>query len=106
MLETAKNRRYPRVGLSHGMAVGWQGMGTHAVSRVGTLGLGGLFIAAPDPPPLGEIIQLFFTVPEGEVRARAIVRDSHPGKGMGVEFTFMAAEARARLDRLVRKLLG
>jgi hypothetical protein len=40
------------------------------------------------------------------VRARAIVRDSQPGKGMGVEFTSMAVEARARLDRLVRKLLG
>jgi|SRR5665213_3058040 len=106
MPDTAKNRRYPRIGLPRGMPVGWQRMGVHAVSRVGTLGLGGLFIDAPDPPPLGEMIQLFFQVPEGEVRARAIVRDSHPGKGMGVEFTYMPSEGRARLHRLLTKLLG
>ncbi len=88
------------------MVISWQAMGIHSVSRVGTLGLGGLFIDIPNPPPIGEIIQLFFEVPDGEVRARAIVRDSHPGKGMGVEFTFMAAEGRARLHRLLSKLLG
>jgi len=45
-------------------------------------------------------------VPEGEVRERAMVRDSDPGKGMGVEFTFMRTEDRARIGRLVRKLLA
>jgi hypothetical protein len=31
---------------------------------------------------------------------------SHPGRGMGVEFTAMEHEARARLDRLLRKLIA
>jgi PilZ domain len=106
VLETAKNRRYARIGLPRGMVVSWEGKGVHVVSRVGTIGLGGLFIDVPDPPPLGEIIQLLFEVPDGEVRARAIVRSLHPGKGMGVEFTFMASEGRARLHRLLSKLLG
>jgi hypothetical protein len=105
VVENTKGRRYPRVGLPRGMAISWQGMGVHVVSRVGTLGLGGLFIDVPNPPPLGESIQLLFEVPDGEVRARAIVRDSHPGKGMGVEFTFMPSEGRARLHRLLAKLL-
>jgi hypothetical protein len=35
-----------------------------------------------------------------------MVRDSRPGKGMGVEFISMRPEDRARLDRLLRKLLA
>lgn len=105
MPTATKNRRYRRIGLPHGMTVEWQAGGSHESARVATLGLGGLFIDVANPRPLGDVIQLFFRVPEGEVRARAIVRDSHPGKGMGVEFTFMASEARARLNRLLSKLL-
>ncbi len=101
-----KGRRYGRIKLPKGMLVAWQGAGARLVSRVATLGLGGLFISTPHPPPVGEIVKLFFEVPEGEVRARAIVRDSQPGKGMGVEFTAMGHEERARLNRLLRLLLS
>jgi hypothetical protein len=31
-------------------------------------------------------------------------RDSQPGKGMGIEFTAMGQEARARLNRLMKTL--
>jgi len=48
---------------------------------------------------------MVFQIPGGEVRARAMVRDSHPGKGMGVEFTSMKPEDRARLHQLLSKLL-
>jgi hypothetical protein len=107
MLTATKSpRRYPRIGLPRGMTVEWQAGGSHEIARVATLGLGGLFIDVQNPRPLGDVIQLFFRVPDGEVRARAIVRDSHPGKGMGVEFTYMASDARARLNRLLSKLLS
>ena len=66
----AKNRRYPRVGLPKGMLVAWQSTGERSVSRVATVGLGGLFISTPEPPPAGETVKLFFEVPGGEVRAR------------------------------------
>ena len=92
-------------GLPRGMYIAWQGTGPRFVSRVGTLGLGGLFIDVPDPAPVGEIIRIYFEVPGGGVRARAVVRDSHPGRGMGVEFTAMGQEARGRLDRLLRRLV-
>ena len=105
MTTPAKNRRYPRVPLPHGMHVAWQGVGERVVSRVATLGLGGLFIRALDPPPAGDIIRLYFEVPGGEVRARAVIRSSIQGEGMGVEFTAMVPEARGRLHRLLRKLL-
>jgi hypothetical protein len=101
-----KNRRYPRIGLPRGMLIAWRTTGGRVVSRVGTLGLGGLFIEAPDPPPVGELIELFFEVPGGEVRARAVVRTSQCKEGMGVEFTAMSQDARARLTHLLRRLLG
>jgi hypothetical protein len=88
------------------MFVVWQAAGNRIVSRVATLGLGGLFIEAPHPASTGEVINIFFRIPGGEVRARAMVRDSHPGKGMGVEFTSMGSEDRARLNQLLSRLLA
>jgi hypothetical protein len=106
MAASTKDRRYPRIGLPRGMCVAWQSGGGRVISRVATLGLGGLFIDAIDPPDVGEVIQVFFEVPGGEVRARAIVRVSHPGTGMGVEFTAMSPEARGHLHHLLQRLIG
>ena len=100
-----ESRRYSRMDLPKGMLVAWQSGSERKVSRVSTIGLGGIFIATPTPPPVGEIIRLVFDVPSGEVRARAVVRTSRPDHGMGVEFTSMSLEARARLDRLLKRLL-
>lgn len=102
----AEKRRYPRIGLPKGMSVTWQAAGKREVSRVGTLGVGGLFIRSVDPAPVGETVKLYFAVPDGEVRARAVVRTSYPGRGMGVEFIAMTQEARGQLYHLLRRLLG
>ncbi len=88
------------------MLVAWEHSGGRKVSRVRVLALGGLFISTPEPPPVGEVIRLIFEVPNGEVRARAMIRDSQRGKGMGVEFTSMSQEARARLLRVMKILAG
>jgi hypothetical protein len=68
--------------------------------------LGGLFIEAAEPAAIGAGIKMVFNVAGGEVRARAMVRNSHPGRGMGVEFVSMQSEHRARLARQLRKLLA
>ena len=101
---STKERRYPRIDLPRGMSVAWQCSGKRATSRVVTLGLGGLYANAPDPPSVGDLIQVLFDIPGGEVRAGAMVRDSHSGKGMGIEFVAMSPEARGRLHNLMEKL--
>jgi hypothetical protein len=101
----SKQRRYPRVCLFKGMHVAWQGVGGRVVSRVSTVGLGGLFIRDKNPPPVGDVIRLYFEIPGGEIRARAVVRTSVPGEGMGIQFTSMEPEARGRLTQLLRRLL-
>jgi PilZ domain len=104
MTVSVKNRRYARVGLPKGMMVAWEHSGMRQVSRVSVLALGGLFISTPNPLPAGEVIKIVFEIPGGDVRARATVRDSQPNKGMGVEFTAMNQEARARLNQLMKML--
>jgi hypothetical protein len=106
VITAKKTRRYVRIELPKGMLVAWEHSGGRKVSRVQVLALGGLFISTPEPPPVGEVIRLIFEVPNGEVRARAMIRDSQKGKGMGVEFTAMGQEARARLLRLMKILAG
>jgi len=100
----AVKRRFARVALPKGMLVAWKHSGGRAVSRVATLGLGGLFIATPDPPPVGTVMKIVFDVPSGEVRARAIVKNVKAGQGMAVAFIDMGYADRARLDQLLKKL--
>lgn len=100
----AVKRRFLRVALPKGMLVAWQHSGGRFVSRVQTLGLGGLFIATSDPAPVGAVMKIVFDVPGGEVRARAIVKNVKDGQGMAVAFIDMGYADRARLDQLLRKL--
>ena len=96
-------RRYERVAIPKGTPVAWEHMGIRRVSIAKVLALGGLFISTPHPPPVGDAIRVVFEVPGGDVRARASVRTSQPGKGMGIEFKAMKQDARARLNRLMKK---
>ena len=102
---SSAKRRYQRIELPQGMAVAWQETSRKVVARVKTLSLGGLFIAVPDPSAVGTTLKLIFEVPGGEVRARAVVRSSLPGTGMGIEFTAMNYEDRGRLAILLKRLL-
>jgi hypothetical protein len=104
MSTSKKTRRYPRVFLPKGTLVAWEHSGRRKVSSASVLALGGLFISTPEPPPVGDTIKLVFEIPGGEVRARAVVRDSQAGTGMGIEFTAMGQDARARLHRLMKTL--
>jgi hypothetical protein len=104
MSSSKKVRRYERVPLPKGMLVAWEHSGIRKVSPVSVLALGGLFITTPEPPPAGDTIKVVFEIPGGDVRARALVCDSKPGQGMGIEFTAMAQDARARLNRLMKSL--
>ena len=108
MAESAapKKRRYPRVSPPKTIHVAWQTSGRRGLSRVSIFGLGGLFLHEADPPPAGAIIQLFFEVPGGQVRARGTVRSVEPGRGMGVEFMQMRPEERARLASTIKELLS
>jgi len=99
-------RRYERISLPKGMTVAWYGGGGSQVSRLKTLGSGGLFLLADHVRPVGTTLTLLFEVPGGLVQAEAAVRNISPNEGMGVvEFTNMCPQARVLLDDLLRRLL-
>jgi hypothetical protein len=106
-VKTSSNseRRYPRIGLPKGMWVAWYGGAEHQISRVGTLSMGGIFICAPTPPPVGTKLKMAFEVPGGEVQTEGTVRSVEAGKGMGIQFTRLSGKDRALLQRLMNRLL-
>lgn len=97
-------RRHPRVRAPKDLIIAWQTGTQRAVSRLETLAIGGLFVLTPNPPPVRSMVRLLLDWPQGEVRARGIVRRIGP-KGMGVEFIAMDPEDRARLRCLLEPLL-
>ena len=97
-------RRYPRRNAHKATPVVWKKGSDKYVSSLENLGLGGLFICTQQPPPAGTSLQLLFNVPEGEVRARAIVRNLVRSRGMGLAIVSMEQEHRARLDRWLKIL--
>jgi PilZ domain len=107
MTENGKhNRRFPRIATPTGVWVAWQQDGQkQAVSRVCDLNVGGLFIATTTPATVGAVISILFSVPEGEIRGHATVRNVKAGEGMGVQFTAMGGQDTDRLRRLVSRLL-
>jgi hypothetical protein len=105
ILATANDhRRYPRVPPPKGTVLAWSTANQRLVSRVGNFALGGLFIRVEEPLPLDTNIQLLLDAPEGEIRARAVVRRSSPNEGMGVKIVAMNPEDRARLMRWLDNL--
>jgi len=68
-----------------------------------TMGLGGLYLHDANPPAEGSTIELIFNLPTGQVRGRAIVRNSLPGKGMGIQFVQMQPEDRAKLHQFLSR---
>ncbi len=99
------DRRHQRVSTPKGVWVAWQNDKQQNVSRVRDLNVGGMFIATPTPLPAGTDLPVLMSVPEGEIRSKATVRNVVAGEGMGVQFTEISAESQARLDTLVARLL-
>jgi len=70
---------------------------------MGTMALGGIFLNTAKPPSVGAVLDLIFEVSTGgHVRARAMVRTSMPGQGMGVKFLHMGGEDRSRLNQFLK----
>ena len=99
------SRRYQRISLPKGMFVAWYGGGEQKISRVKTIGMGGLFVAEPNAPTVGTNLRLSFEVPGGSVHVEAIVRNVTPGQGMGVEFIKLNTRDRVLMEILLRRLL-
>ncbi|MDQ1404744.1 MAG: PilZ domain [Acidobacteriaceae bacterium] len=85
----------------------WRSGDQRGASRLGTVGLGGLFLKTPKPPSAGAVVELVIPVPAGSpVRTRATVYNVKPGEGMGVKFVQMRGEDRLRLNQFLHAHLN
>jgi curved DNA-binding protein CbpA len=102
--EPVNRRKYRRLRAPKGMWVAWRSAAQSSTARAENMGLGGLFLRTEKPASNGSMLELVFDLPTGEIRARATVRRSMPGRGMGVQFIQMRPEDRAKLNRyLIRE---
>jgi len=104
--EKKRKRRHPRTKMRKVFLVAWRGGGRRGASRARNVCLGGLYIDTRNPADEGEILDLFFDTPQGEVQTRAIVRSMHMGRGMGVEFIGMSFLERRRLHVMLKAFLA
>ncbi len=72
---------------------------------------GGLFIETDNPRPAGTLVSMFFTLPGSDEPIETLGRvvrlsegDAEEPPGMGIEFDDLTAEARIRIDALIRAL--
>ena len=103
--EKKRKRRHPRAKMRKVFLVAWRGGGRCGASRARNVCLGGIYIDTRDPAEVGDILELFFDTPQGEVQTRAVVRSTHMGRGMGVEFIGMSFLERRRLHVMLKDLL-
>jgi hypothetical protein len=100
-----EKRLFPRVEQSKGVWVAWQGGGQRFVSRVFDLSGGGVFVPTSVLPPVGSVVKLIFETSDGDIHARAIVRHTIVGRGMGLEFAAMDEDDLAHILQLLHELV-
>lgn len=98
------SRRFStRFETSQDVWVYWNCRGRDDLSRVKNLSAGGLFIETEARVPVGVKSALHFLVPEGHIRADALVQRTEPHQGLGLKFTEVKAEDRRNLEALFKR---
>jgi hypothetical protein len=95
-----------RVETPDGVWVYWRCDGRDDVSPIRDMSMGGIFLETPKPRAVGTSVNLHFLIQEGQLRADATVRHVKAGNGLGLKFTAVAEEDRARLAALMTRVRG
>ncbi len=94
--ENTERRRYPRISLKPVKWIAAKVGGRTSVYRCPVMGLGGFFLACPDPPPVGSVLRFAFQVETHIVRGLASVRNTS-SKGMGLGLLSMKIYDRRKM---------
>jgi len=93
-----------RVETPEGVYVYWRCDGRDDVARVLDLSMGGVFLDSRRPKAVGAAVNLDFLVPEGRLRADAVVQHVVSGRGLGLKFTAVTEGDRPHLAGLLIRL--
>lgn len=98
------SRRFSaRVELRDLVCVYWSCGGKEDISPIRDVSTGGLFLQTTSHRDVGAIAKLDFLVPEGQIRAEAVIKRVEPGRGLGMKFTAVREEDRYRLAEFLRR---
>jgi uncharacterized protein (TIGR02266 family) len=100
--DPTERRATPRIPVETDVTLGGQGRVQSGVSL--DVSMGGIFVAAYAPLPVGSRVSVRFRLPTGSIVATGAVRwvrEGRPGRiaGMGIGFTEMSDEDRETLRR-------
>jgi PilZ domain len=82
------------------------GSGARLSARTSELGVGGCYIDALNPFPVGTIVQLRILRDQGVFESKAKVVYVHPKFGMGVAFSEIATKQRSLLEDWLAELVA
>ncbi len=99
-----ERRVYPRHQCGGGAEVRKQGVDARVWGTLADISLGGCYLEMMTPFPAETVVDLALAVGDRQLKAGGVVRTSHAGCGMGVQFTEMGEEDRALLQRLLSSL--
>ncbi|MGH9579445.1 MAG: PilZ domain-containing protein [Terriglobales bacterium] len=99
-----ERRRNPRHKCTGGVEFRAQGMNVRVWGNLSDVSLGGCYADMMSPLAVGTHVETTLTACNLEVRTAAVVRVSHPGCGMGVEFAQLSAESIQSLRLIVSRL--
>ena len=74
------------------------------VSCVRNISVRGMFIDTPIAMFVGAVTKISLLVPEGPIKADAVVRHAKPGRGVGLKFTAVREDDRPKLAVLITRL--
>jgi len=93
-----------RIATREDIWVCWRCEGIEDVSRVCDLSMGGLFLSTAIPRKLGARAKIDFLVPEGQIRAEAVVQHQIPSGGLGLKFTAITDQDCPHLVALINRI--
>ena len=98
------SRRFStRIEIQDLVCVYWSCGGVEDLSPIRDVSTGGLFLQTPRHRALGAKATLDFLVPEGQIRAEAVIKRVEPGLGLGMKFTAVREEDHRRLAEFMRR---
>jgi hypothetical protein len=98
-------RRAIRLFAASDVWVYWEYDGRGDVSHVRDLSLAGLFIETQqNRPPKGDLVQVHFLVPEGQIRLEGIVAQGQSLNGFGLKFQAVTTEDVPKLITLMDRV--
>lgn len=97
-------RSTSRIGTPEGVWAIWRCNDREMISAVWNVSPGGLFVEMATSRPVGAKAEVYFLVPEGGIRAEAMVRHVQLGRGLGLKITEIPNAGRAHMASLIRRL--